>query len=245
MQAPEFVTLGFATDNPTKLVTQAIATGGVRGLQQVPGFDLIGAYTDASGARLAITRRKGHELQAFPALASSETHRAAIYRVTDQLAHASLFLDDEETLELIVAVDDPTQYPMRTPREPNSFTVVQALGLGAIGIRADVYADEEDFQRRRPDDDQPWSSQTMASPSIAVEGITDPTQLSPRSFVGFTVESAWKRKNELTGKEFWYGIGISAVRLAFALPAESDVQPGNVVLGTFALTATSGLWDRV
>ena len=245
MQAQELTTLGFATNNPTKLLTDAVATGNVRGLQKVPGFDLIGAFTDPSGARLSLVRRKGHDVVATPALASSEAHRAAVYRVRDQLAHASFFLDDEETLDAIVAVDDPTQYPERNARDSNSFTIIQAFRLGAIGLRADVYANEEEFLARRPDDDRVWSSRSLASPSVAAEGILSDGELSPRAFVGLTVESAWKRTNELTGKEFWYGVGLSKVRLAFALPAHYDLEPGNVVLGTFSLTGSSGLWDEV
>lgn len=244
MQSQELSTLGFATDNPTKLLTAAVATGNVRGLQKVPGFDLIGAFTDPSGARLSLVRRKGHDVVATPALASSEAHRAAVYRVRDQLAHVSFFLDDDETLDAIVAVDDPTQYPERNPQEPSSFTLVQEFQLGAIGLRADVYTDEEHFLARRPDEDRVWSSRSLASPSVAAEGILSDGELTPRAFVGLTVESAWKRTNELTGKEFWFGIGLSKVRLAFALPAAMDVAPGNVVLGTFTLTGSSGLWDR-
>lgn len=244
MQSPEFQTLGFATDNAAKLLTSAVATGNVRGMQKVPGFDLIGAFTDPSGARLSLVRRKGHDVTATPALASSETHRAAVYRITDSLAHASLFLDEEETLELIVSVDDPTQYPERTEKEPGTFAIIQALTLGAIGLRADVYADEAAFEAERPDEDREWSSRTLASPSVAVESILAKQDVSARAYTSFVVESAWKRTNELTGREFWYGIGLSRVRLAFALPAHLELQPGNVVIGTFTLTASSGLWDR-
>lgn len=240
----ELATLGFSTDNPTKLLTDAVASGNVRGMQQVPGFELIGAFTDPSGARLSLIRRKGHAVVATAALASSESHRAAVYRVHSQLAHASFFLDDDETLDVIVAVDDPTQYPERTPRDPNSFTIIQAFQLAAIGLRADVYADEQDFLAHRPDDDRVWSSRSLASPSVTAEGILSATELSPRAFIGLTVENVWKRTNELTGQEFWYGIGLSKVRLAFALPATMNVAPGNVVLGTFTLTGSSGLWDQ-
>ncbi len=244
MESPELKTLGFATDNPTKLLTAAVATGHVRGMQKVSGFDLIGAFNDPSGARLSLVRRKGHDVRATPALASSETHRAAVYRINDHLAHASLFLDDDQTLELIVSVDDPTQYPERSEKEPGTFAVIQALSLGAIAIRADVYADEADFETNRPDEDREWSSRALASPSVAVEPILSKTDISARAYASFVVESAWKRKNELTGREFWYGIGLSRVRLAFALPGDVELQPGNVVIGTFTLTASSGLWDR-
>lgn len=244
MLSPEFTTLGFATDNPTKLLTAAVATGNVRGMQKVPGFDLIGAFTDPSGARLSLVRRRGHDVVATPALASSETHRAAVYRLTDHLAHASMLLDDDEAVDVIVSVDDPTQYPERTEKDPDTFAVIQALALGAIGLRADVYADEADFEAHRPDEDQQWSSRALASPSVAAEGLLSKQELSPRAYASFVVESAWQRTNELTGREFWYGIGLSRVRLAFALPADLELQPGNVVIGTFSLTASSGLWDR-
>jgi hypothetical protein len=244
MESQELQTLGFATDNPTKLLTAAVATGNVRGMQKVPGFDLIGVFTDPSGARLSLVRRKGHDVRATPSLASSETHRAAVYRVGDHLAHASLFIGDDETVEVIVSVDDPTQYPERTEKDPDSFAIIQALTLGAIGLRADVYADEADFEENRPEQDREWSSRALASPSVAVEPILSKTEISARAYASFVVESAWKRKNELTGREFWYGIGLSRVRLAFALPASMELQPGNVVIGTFTLTASSGLWDR-
>lgn len=245
MQAPEYRALGFDSDSPTKLLTAAVATGHVRGMQKVPGFDLLGAFTDPSGARLSLIRRKGHEVQTMPALASGEHHRAAVYRMGDHLAHASVFrADDDEPLELLVLVDDPTQYPERTERDPGSFAIIQQLGLGAICARADVYADEEDFLAHRPDDDQPWSSRTLASTSIAGIGLLPLGELSARAVVGFTVETAWLRTNDLTGKQFWYGTGLSALRLAFAMPSDVELQPGNVVLGTFTLVASSGLWDR-
>lgn len=244
MLSSEFKTLGFASDDPAKLLTSAVATGNVRGMQKVPGFDLIGAYSDPSGARLSLIRRRGRDLEARAALASSETHRAAVYRLGDCLSHASVLLDEDSSLELLVNVDDPTQYPERNAKDPNTFTVVQALQLGAIAVRADVYADEEAFLLQRPSDDEEWTSRAMASASIPGLGLLPVTELNARALVSFTVEQAWKRKNELTGKEFWYGIGLSAVRTAFALPGEMDLQPGNVVLGTFQLVASSGLWDR-
>ena len=244
MQSPEFQTLGFVTDNPSKLLASAVATGNVRGMQNVPGFDLIGAYTDPSGARLSLVRRKGREIEARPGLASSETHRAAVSRLGDALANASIILDEESSLELLVNVDDPTQYPERTAKDSNSFTLIQALQLGAICIRADVYENEEAFLAERPNDDVEWTSRAMASASIPGVGLLAPSELNARALVGFTVETAWKRTNELTGQEFWYGTGLSAVRVAFALPAKMDIEPGNVVLGTFTLTASSGLWDR-
>lgn len=244
MESPELRTLGFATDNPTKLLTDAVATGNLRGLQKIPGFDLIGAYTDPSGARLSLVRRKGHDVQARSGLASSEAHRAAVYRLDDHHAHASIMLGDDDALDLIVSVDDPTQYPTRSERDPNTFAVIQALTLGAIGLRADVYASEEDFEARRPDEDREWSPRALVSPSVAVEHLLAPQDISARAMVSFAVEAAWKRTNELTGKEFWYGIGLSRVRLAFALPADFELEPGNVVIGTFTMVASSGLWDR-
>lgn len=243
MQHKEYESLGFATDSPTKLLAKAVSSGNVRGLQKVPGFDLIGAFTDPSGARLALVRRKGHELIATAALASDQTQRAAVYRITDQLAHASIMLDDD-SIELLVNVDDPTQYPMRTDRDPDSFALISALALGAVCLRADVYRDEEDFLANRPDDDQPWSSRTLASPGLTAEGVLDATELTARALLGFTVRTAWLRTNELTGGEFWYGVGDSVVPIAFAMPARHTLLPGNVVLGTFLLSASSGLWER-
>lgn len=244
MHAQEFKTLGFTTDQPKALLAQAVATGNVRGMQKVPGFDLIGAYNDDSGARLSLVRRKGHDVEVGAALASSEGHRAAVYRISDKLAHASLVLEEDESLELMVQVDDPTQYPERSEKDPGGFAIIQSLTLGAIAVRVDVYPDEATFQASRPDEDREWSSQSLASPSIAAEGILGDAEINARAYAGFVVEGAWKRKNALTGREFWYGVGRSRVSLAFALPGDVELQPGNVVLGTFVLTASSGLWDR-
>ncbi len=244
MYSQELKTLGFAGQAPTTLLTRAIASGHVRGLQQVPGFDLIGCFTDPSGARLGLVRRKGHDVQVTPALASPETHRATVQRVRDELAHVSVLLGDDESLELLALVDDPVRYPLRSEGDPNSFTLIQALALGAVVIRADVYADEQDFEQHRPDEDRSWSSRSLASASVAAEGILSGRDLTPRAFATFTVESAWRRTNELTGEAFWYGIGLSRVRLAFAMPATYELEPGNVVAATCTLTASSGLWDQ-
>ncbi len=244
MQAPEYQTLGFDTDDPTKLLSAAVATGHVRGLQKVPGFDLLAAFTDPSGARLSVVRRKGSEVTTMPALASAEHQRATVHRVGERLARVTLLPAEGESIELLMLVDDPTQYPERKPGDDGTVALIAQLFVGAICVRADVYADEDDFRARRPEEDAIWSSRTLASTSIVAEGILPPEQLSPRALVGMTVESAWRRTNELTGKPFWYGVGRSVVPLAFAMPAHFDLQPGNVVLGTFTLTASSGLWDR-
>ena len=245
MHSAEFQTLGFTTDKPQALLTQAVATGNVHGLQKVPGFDLIGAYTDESGARLSLVRRKGHDVEVAASLVSTQGHRAAVYRIGDRLAHASIMLGEDESLELIVQVDDPTQYPERSEKEPGKFALISSLGVGAIYLRADVYADEEEFLAKRPDEDREWSSQSLASPSIAAEGILGDAELNARAYVGFVVKEASRRRNALTGQEFWCGTGRSAIPITFALPGGLDVQPGNVILGTFLLTASSGLWDRV
>lgn len=240
MQVSEYASLGFATSSATKLVDAAIASGRVRGLQRVPGFDLIGAYTDPSGARLGLVRRRGHDVVVTPALVSAQATRASVRRLNDHLAHASVLLDDD-AVELIVSVDDPTQYPLA---ETGQFALISALTLGAICVRADVYRDEEHFLASRPDDDHPWSSRTLVSPSVAAVGLLGERELTARALVGFTVEWAERRTTELSGREFWYGVGRSVVPLAFALPAGLDVVPGNVVLGTFTLSASSGLWER-
>lgn len=62
--------------------------------------------------------------------------------------------------------------------------------------------------------------------------------------MALTVERVERRTNALTGVEFQYVIGRSAVELSCGIPLDRPVEPGNVVFGTWYGTCSSGLWDE-
>ena len=68
--------LGFDAPDLDALVNSAAEAGAV-GVEDVGGFDLLAAYTDPSGARLALMKQKGHdEMETMASLVAPTTHPA-------------------------------------------------------------------------------------------------------------------------------------------------------------------------
>lgn len=76
--------LGFDAPDLDSLVNSAAQAGAV-GVEDVGGFDLLAAYTDPSGARLAMLSRDG-EMDTMASLVAPTTHAAEVRRYRPTVA---------------------------------------------------------------------------------------------------------------------------------------------------------------
>lgn len=249
MQSPQLHAIGFDAPTLEEIIAKAFDAG-VRGIETAPGFKLIATYTDPSGARLAFLQREGQAVSTSAGLVSTASYRAQVVRFTDLLARVALYSDEGEgplLTQFLAMVDDPVSYQQHDLTAESEFTVVQALQVGALAIDVEVFADQTAFlssSQARIGELQ-LGVDTLMSPGLVglqAAAIT-PAEASPTMLMALTVESVERRINTLTGIEFQYVEGSSAVRLSCSIPAEHPVEPGNVVFGTWYGTATSGLWD--
>ncbi|MDU1587890.1 MAG: hypothetical protein E6873_01635, partial [Cutibacterium avidum] len=143
--------LGFDAPDLDVLVNSAAEAGAV-GVEDVGGFDLLAAYTDPSGARLALMKQKDRdEIETMASLVAPTTHPADLVRFSSTVAlvdiysHANLasMLTGESVLKLPAAnrkhlarflanVDDPVEVPLCP--EPGDVTprFIEHLRVGAV-----------------------------------------------------------------------------------------------------------------
>lgn len=123
--------LGFDAPDLDALVNSAAEAGAV-GVEDVGGFDLLAAYTDPSGARLALMKQKGHdEMETMASLVAPTTHPADLVRFSPAVALVDIYshagfasmLTGESVLTLpttnrrhvarfLANVDDPVEVPL-------------------------------------------------------------------------------------------------------------------------------------
>lgn len=250
MESSQLHAIGFDADDTGELIASAFDAG-VRGITSAPGFAMIGAYTDPSGARLSFLQREGQAAVTTAGLRSTTAYRAQVVRFTDHLARVALYAptgDGPLLAQYLAMVDDPVAYPLHDLRAREEFTVVDALQVGALAIDVAVFDDEAAFlasPESRAGSLQ-LSPEALMSPgllglqadAIRVE------EASPTILMAGTVLAVEERRNELTGVGFQYATIRSALQIGCAFPMESRLRPGAVVFGTFYGTASSGTWDR-
>lgn len=249
MKSPQLHAAGFDFDSLDDLVSAAFAAG-VQGINAIPGFDLIGHYTDPSGARVAFLKRFEQPADTTAALKSDITYRAQVVRFSDHLARVSLYENDESgrlLTQYLSLVDDPVAYAQHDLTKEGEFSVINALQVGALAIDVEVYANEDAFRASPaasmgPITVEPRSIYSPGLLALQAAAIT-PAEATPTLLMGMVVESVEVRRNTLSGVDFQYVIGQSEARMACAIPMEHPVQPGNVVHGTWYATSSSGVWD--
>lgn len=250
MDSPQLHAVGF--DFPT--LDDLVAAGfkvGVHGVNTIPGFDLIGHYTDPSGARLAFLKRTDQPADTTAGLASDTAYRAQVVRFTDHLARVTLYANDEEgklLTQFVSLVDDPIAYAQHDLTKEGEFTIVAYLEVAALAIDVAVYADEAAFEASPAAEMGPvaFGPRDLYSPGLLglqASAIT-PQEATPTLLMAMVVQSVDVRRNHLSGVDFQYVIGSSEVDLACAIPMEHPVQPGNVVHGLWYATASSGTWNE-
>lgn len=250
MESSQLHAVGFDAQDTNSLIESAFAAG-VRGVTSAPGFAMIGAYTDPSGARLAFVQREGQAAVTTAGLRSATSYRAQVVRFTDLLARVALYAPDAGgalLTQYLAMVDDPVAYPQHDLAADDQFSVVPALQVGALAIDAEVFDDEDAFLASPVSRAGALQLAPTALMSPGLLGLqADAIRLdeaSPTMLMAGTVLDVETRRNELTGIEFQYATVRSAADLSCAFPLDKPVAPGNVVFGTFYGTASSGTWDQ-
>ncbi|GAA4896516.1 hypothetical protein GCM10025789_12840 [Tessaracoccus lubricantis] len=250
MRSPQLHAVGFDFKNMDAL-TKAAFDGGVRGVNKAPGFALIGAYSDPSGARLAFLQRKGQAVNVSAGLRSEATYRAQVIRFTDLLARVAVYSPGEDgglLAQFLAMVDDPIAYEQHELGPGGGFSIIQALQVGALAMDVEVFADEAAFQASDAArvGAMLMEPRSMVSPSLMGLQAASITieEATPTLLMAAVVEAVEVRRNELSGVDFQYVRASSIIDLTLAVPMEHPVEPGNVVHGTFYATANAGTWDR-
>lgn len=250
MESPQLHAVGFDFPSLDDLVKAAFAAG-VRGIETAPGFDLIGTYSDSSGARLVFIKREGESASTTAALSSTVTHRAQVVRFTDQLARVAIYNADDGELDaqFLALVDDPVAYPLSDLSDGKLLAVADNLQLAALALDVQVFPNAAAFEESpaaQPTATVRVPADALISPSLMAlqSGAIQPTEATPTLLMGIVVDTVETRRNELSGVEFQYVVGESAVRIAASVPMEQPVEPGNVVYGAFYASVTSGTWDQ-
>ncbi|WP_353081291.1 hypothetical protein [Tessaracoccus lapidicaptus] len=250
MLSPQLHAVGFDAESLDQLVKAAFDAG-VRGVDSAPGFDLVGSYSDPSGARLSFVKRTGQGVSTTGALAAETRYRAQVVRFTDLLARVALYGPESPgplLAQFVALVDDPVAYPQHDLAPGGQYSVVEDLRVGALAIEVTVYDDAAAFEaspEAAPGGDLRIAADALISPSLlALQAAAIPPQeASPALLMGVEVTAVERRRNELTGAEFQYVTGRGAVEITCAVPAETPLEVGNVVHGTWYATCSSGIWD--
>lgn len=250
MKSPQLHAVGFDFKSMEAL-TKAAFNGGVRGINSAPGFALIGAYSDPSGARVAFLQRKGQPVTVSAGLRSETVYRAQVIRFSDLLARVALYSpgeDGELVTQFITMVDDPVAYEQHELTPDGGFSIIQALQVGALAMDIQVFADEAAFSASdsarigsmlmEPRSLVSTSLMGLQAASITIE------EAGPTLLMGAVVQEVEVRHNELAKTDFQYVRAASIIDITLAIPMEHPVEPGNVVHGTFYATANAGTWDR-
>lgn len=249
MDTPQLHAIGFDAPTIEEIITKAFEAG-VRGVNEAPGFAMIGTYTDPSGARLAFLQREGEAVMTTAGLRSETIYRAQVVRFTDLLARVALYAAEGEgqlLTQYLAMVDDPFAYQQHDLRNSEEFSVADALRVGALAIDIEVFEDEDAFLASPSSKSGALQlgATTMMSPGLVglqAAAIT-PQEATPTLLMVLTVQDVEPRVNELTGVEFQFVTGRSAVDLSCGIALDHPVEPGNVVFGTWYATCSSGIWD--
>lgn len=250
MHSPQLHAVGFDAESLDHLVKAAFDAG-VRGVDSAPGFDLVGTYTDPSGARLSFVKRSGQGVSTTGALSATTAYRAQVVRFTDLLARVALYGPESPgplLAQFVALVDDPVAYPQHELKRGGEYTVVERLRVAALAIEVTVYEDAAAFDQSpqaAPVGDLRITADALISPSLLAlqAAAIPPAEASPALLMGVEAVAVERRRNRLTGVEFQYVTGRGVVEIACAVPAETPVAVGNVVHGTWYATCSSGMWD--
>ena len=242
--------VGFDFKNMDALIKAAF-DGGVRGVNTAPGFALIGAYTDPSGARVAFVQRKGQAATVSAGLRSETTYRAQVVRFTDHLARVALYSYGEDgglLTQFLAMVDDPIAYEQHDLAPGGGFSIIQALQVGALAMEVQVFEDEAAFQASDAArvGSMLMEAKSMVSPSLMGLQAASLTieEAGPTLLMGAVVDSVEVRRNELAETNFQYVKASSIVDITIAVPMDQPVERGNVIHGTFYATVNAGTWDN-
>ena len=262
--------LGFDDADLDALVNSAAEAGAV-GVGDVGGFDLLAAYTDPSGARLALMKQKGHEeMETMASLVAPTTHPADLVRFSPSVAlvdiysHASLasMLTGESVLKLpmtnrkhlarfLANVDDPVEVPLCPEPGDDTPRFVEHLRVGAVANQMlRVFEAEEEYGRSHEGSlgsELQFAAGTLISPWLMEINAGRATRDEASAVAEMTMvcKKVEKRTNALTGADWYRIVGNTSIPMTLAAPANLPRTPheGSVVTGQVVPVVSTGTWE--
>lgn len=262
--------LGFDAPDLDDLVNLAAESGAV-GVEDVGGFDLLAAYTDPSGARLALMKRRGHEeIETMASLVAPTTHPADVMRFTPTVALVDVYapaglasmLTGESVLRMPAAnrrhlarflanVDDPVDIPLCAEPGDDTPVFLDHLRVGAVANQlVRVFDSEEEYGRSHEGSlggDLQFAAGTLLSPWLmeVKAGRATRSQVSAVAEMTMVVRKVERRTNQLTGVDWYRVVGDTSIPMTLAVPADLPRAPheGSVISGQVVPVVSSGVWE--
>ena len=257
--------LGFDAPDLDVLVNSAAEAGAV-GVEDVGGFDLLAAYTDPSGARLALMKQKDRdEIETMASLVAPTTHPADLALV-DIYSHANLasMLTGESVLKLPAAnrkhlarflanVDDPVEVPLCPEPGDDTPRFIEHLRVGAVANQMlRVFESEEEYGRSHEGSlggtgDLQFAAGTLISPWLMEinAGRATRGEVSAVAEMTMVCKRVEKRTNELTDVDWYRIVGDTSIPMTLAAPANLPRVPheGSVISGQVVPVVSTGTWE--
>lgn len=264
--------LGFDAPDLDVLVNSAAEAGAV-GVEDVGGFDLLAAYTDPSGARLALMKQKDRdEIETMASLVAPTTHPADLVRFSSTVAlvdiysHANLasMLTGESVLKLPVAnrkhlarflanVDDPVEIPLCPEPGDDTPRFIEHLRVGAVANQMlRVFESEEEYGRSHEGSlggtgDLQFAAGTLISPWLMEINAGRATRGEASAVAEMTMvcKRVEKRTNELTDVDWYRIVGDTSIPMTLAAPANLPRVPheGSIISGHVVPVVSLGTWE--
>ena len=264
--------LGFDAPDLDVLVNSAAEAGAV-GVEDVGGFDLLAAYTDPSGARLALMKQKDRdEIETMASLVAPTTHPADLVRfsstvaLVDIYAHANLasMLTGESVLKLPAAnrkhlarflanVDDPVEIPLCPEPGDDTPRFIEHLRVGAVANQMlRVFESEEEYGRSHEGSlggtgDLQFAAGTLISPWLMEINAGRATRGEASAVAEMTMvcKRVEKRTNELTDVDWYRIVGDTSIPMTLAAPANLPRVPheGSIISGQVVPVVSLGTWE--
>ncbi|MGK2350687.1 VOC family protein [Cutibacterium sp. V947] len=264
--------LGFDAPDLDVLVNSAAEAGAV-GVEDVGGFDLLAAYTDPSGARLALMKQKDRdEIETMASLVAPTTHPADLVRFSSTVAlvdiysHANLasMLTGESVLKLPAAnrkhlarflanVDDPVEIPLCPEPGDDTPRFIEHLRVGAVANQMlRVFESEEEYGRSHEGSlggtgDLQFAVGTLISPWLMEINAGRATRGEASAVAEMTMvcKRVEKRTNELTDVDWYRIVGDTSIPMTLAAPANLPRVPheGSIISGQVVPVVSLGTWE--
>ncbi|MDO4412883.1 hypothetical protein [Cutibacterium sp.] len=264
--------LGFDAPDLDVLVNSAAEAGAV-GVEDVGGFDLLAAYTDPSGARLALMKQKGHdEMETMASLVAPTTHPADVVRFSPTVALVDVYsqastasmLTGESVLKLPAAnrnhvarflanVDDPVEVPLCAEPGDDTPRFVEHLRVGAVANQMlRVFESEEEYGRSHEgslggNGNLQFAAGTLLSPWLMEinAGRATRAEASAVAEMMMICRRVEKRTNALTGVDWYRIVGDTSIPMTVAIPVNLPRVPheGSVISGQVVPVVSLGTWE--
>ena len=242
-------------------------------MEDVGGFDLLAAYTDPSGARLALMKQKDRdEIETMASLVAPTTHPADLVRFSSTVAlvdiysHANLasMLTGESVLKLPAAnrkhlarflanVDDPVEVPLCPEPGDDTPRFIEHLRVGAVANQMlRVFESEEEYGRSHEGSlggtgDLQFAAGTLISPWLMEinAGRATRGEVSAVAEMTMVCKRVEKRTNELTDVDWYRIVGDTSIPMTLAAPANLPRVPheGSVISGQVVPVVSTGTWE--